>query len=221
MKVKPVKAMYIDYPSLTEELRTIFQAYLLILLLITSFFTISTGIGTSMGSTFGHGDLMFSLNTGKTYSPIRGDIVAFIPPMVVCSKNGNVVQFQKRVIGLPGDRVEIQDNRTFINGVELKESYAEWDAYTLPEDDPSSAILCDNTDVAYENAMSNCVFGCDPSVRRSWTVPAGNVFVMGDGRYGCADSRAFGFVPIENIEYVNLLQFWPLNRIRFLRNQTY
>lgn len=91
----------------------------------------------------------------------------------------------KRVIGLPGEHVQIANGKVYINGEELDESaYLNDDAYTD----------------AYGGIFTDII------------VPDGYVFAMGDNRTKSADCRRFGCIPIEKIEGKVAIRFWPLNK---------
>lgn len=91
----------------------------------------------------------------------------------------------KRVIGLPGEHVQIANGKVYINGEELDESaYLKDDVYTD----------------AYGGIFTDIV------------VPEGCVFAMGDNRTRSADCRRFGCIPIEKIEGKVAIRFWPLNK---------
>ena len=90
----------------------------------------------------------------------------------------------KRVIGLPGDHVEIKSGKVYINGEELKEDYLQ------------PGVV---TDVSKGGVLSD------------FTVPEKCVFAMGDNRPKSTDCRAFGCVPLEKIESTVAFRFWPLN----------
>ena len=89
----------------------------------------------------------------------------------------------KRVIGLPGDHVVIQDGKFYIYDNELEEKYLQ------------SGVVTDN-------GKGNCT---------DLVVPENTVFVMGDNRAQSADSRRFGCIPLENIESKVWIRVWPLN----------
>jgi signal peptidase I len=110
--------------------------------------------------------------------PHRGDVVVFNPP-VTSDK-----PYIKRVIGLPGDTVEIKDGGVWVNGVELDESY----------------LHGDTTDCQPR--------ACDPVV-----VPEGSVFVLGDNRAHSSDSRYFGPVKISSIVGKAWITYWPIGHI--------
>ncbi len=92
--------------------------------------------------------------------------------------------FIKRVIGLPNERVKLEDGKVYINGVELDEPY-------LPEG------------LRTENKYNELLV--------DFTVPEGYIFAMGDNRQDSVDCRKFGCIPIEKIEGVVWIRFWPFN----------
>ena len=89
----------------------------------------------------------------------------------------------KRVIGLPGDHIEIKDGKVYINDAELDEPYLQPEVTTNVE----------------LNQYHDLV------------VPENCVFVMGDNRDHSTDSRAFGCIPLDKIEGKVWIRFWPLN----------
>ena len=94
----------------------------------------------------------------------------------------------KRVIALPGEHVKIEDNKVYINGNILEEDYLQDDVVTYSE-------------VFYD-----------------FIVPEGYIFAMGDNRLHSTDCRALGCIPIDKIEGIVCLRFWPFNvfdRIEF------
>ena len=96
----------------------------------------------------------------------------------------------KRVIGLPGEHVQIKDGKVYINGKELEENYL------------SENVVTESTDGAFTDLV----------------VPEGTVFVMGDNRGASSDSRRFGCIPYDKIESKVCLRFWPLNRFGVIKN---
>ena len=105
--------------------------------------------------------------------------------------------FIKRVIGLPGETVELRNKRVYVNGQRLEEPYVYYleDPPPLPE----------------EMSLSNEVAGMagDPRVQYGpVTVPPGHYFVMGDNRDNSQDSRYWGFLPRENVKGKALVIYW-------------
>lgn len=93
------------------------------------------------------------------------------------------VTYIKRIIALPGEHIEIKDNKVYINSEEYKEPYLDSSVVTTP---------CDG-------AFTDLI------------VPEGYVFAMGDNRAQSTDCRSFGCVPISKIEGKVAFRFWPLN----------
>jgi signal peptidase I len=128
----------------------------------------------------------------RTHDPREGDIVVFNRPATWDVQDQVVV---KRVIGLPGDKLQLKNGHVLVNGLLLDESYVNSKCKHGTQPIPTSK---------------------DPVGRTKWTVPANDVFVMGDNRCNSDDSRAFGPIPQSNIIGRAFMIIWPLNRIRFL-----
>ena len=94
----------------------------------------------------------------------------------------------KRVIGLPGEQVEIKDGFVYINGEKLEENYLQ------------AGVV---TDIFQGNEYD--------SFATKFIVPENCVFAMGDNRPGSTDCRAFGCIPLEKIEGTVTLRFWPFS----------
>jgi signal peptidase I len=103
--------------------------------------------------------------------------------------------FIKRVIGLPGETVELRNKRVYIDGRRLEEPYVFYleDPPPLPE----------------EMSSELPGLGSDPRVQYGpVTVPEGHYFVMGDNRDNSQDSRYWGFLPRENVKGKALVIYW-------------
>src|SRR6266496_6110757 len=123
-------------------------------------------------------------------APARGDVIVFIAPPQPSQ------DYIKRVIGLPGDVVTIQNTTVIVDGVTLKETYV----------DPNN----NRGNIVESKPVSNMV------------VPPNDYFVLGDNRDGSSDSRTWGFVPKQNIIGRAALVYWPLQQDNdgFLPNVT-
>jgi signal peptidase I len=104
-----------------------------------------------------------------------GDIVVFERPDTWRAEHDVLI---KRVIGMPGQTIEIRENTVYIDGQQLVEPYL-----------PDGATMAD--------------YG-------PFTVPADEIFVMGDNRSFSSDSRDNGPVPLDNVVGRAALRIWPL-----------
>nr|WP_044022718.1 signal peptidase I [Bacillus sp. SG-1] len=131
---------------------------------------------------------------------------------VIVSKIGDIDRFDivvfhrdeqqdyiKRVIGLPGDRIEYKEGTLYVNGVPVEESYLDEQKEKLHGDLTKSLTL-------EETAVGQA------------TVPEGHLFVMGDNRRDSTDSRHIGAIPIEEIVGTAKVVFYPLTDIRLIGN---
>lgn len=90
----------------------------------------------------------------------------------------------KRVIGLPGDHIKIENGKVYLNGEELEEPYL--------------------ADTVETNSLGG--------VYTDIVVPENCVFAMGDNRSKSKDCRSFGCIPLEKIEGKVVLRFFPLSK---------
>ncbi|OXB87727.1 signal peptidase I [Geobacillus uzenensis] len=104
--------------------------------------------------------------------------------------------YVKRVIGLPGDRIEYKNDILYINGKQVEEPYLRPYKQTLI----SGKLTGDFT---------------LEEVTGEKRVPAGCIFVLGDNRLGSWDSRHFGFVKISQVVGKVDLRYWPFGQFAF------
>ncbi|MBW1681782.1 MAG: signal peptidase I [Deltaproteobacteria bacterium] len=112
-------------------------------------------------------------------SPRHGDVVVFIYPL------DKSKDFIKRVIGLPGDRIEIVDRTIYINGKPFDDKYGYYG--------PGQRSAPGYTRKDHFGPV---------------TVPEGHVFVMGDNRNHSYDSRFWGFVPLSAVKGKAFIIYW-------------
>lgn len=117
--------------------------------------------------------------------PRRGQVVVFDAPARAARKCGEGGTYVKRLIGLPGDTVH-EDARAFvwIDGRRLREPY-----------------------------VTAAARSGDSRRDRTWHVPAGSYFFLGDNRDNSCDSRIWGAVPRSRLIGPAVLTYWPPNRI--------
>ena len=140
----------------------------------------------------------FPLPSGKLH---RGDVIVFrFPP-------NPSLHLVKRVVGLPGERIRLQDEHVFINGAPIVEPYAVYHA-SPPDSFRDNFPSLDRT---------------DPGITPQWwlqlrrledhgelRIPAGQYFVLGDNRNNSEDSRYWGLVPAEAVVGKPLLVYLSL-----------
>jgi signal peptidase I len=131
----------------------------------------------------------------------RGDIIVFRHPTLI------VVDYVKRVIGVPGDHIKLINKVVYLNGKPLVEPYAIHLDNSLPYRDN---FPLGEVDYAGDPKMAERAAEMlrDNVVNGELVVPQGSYFAMGDNRDNSLDSRYWGFVPRENITGKPLIIFW-------------
>lgn len=118
--------------------------------------------------------------------PARGDVMVFYPP-------NDKRYFIKRVIGLPGDHIQLRDNVLYINGVQMRQQQVRIDDSSFPY------MLVMQENLQPKEHMLQKVSLVTPQSNYETVVPAGTYFMMGDNRDNSSDSRFWGVVPEANI----------------------
>lgn len=156
--------------------------------------------GESMETTLQNGDRLIVQKLSKNWSRLRGadyvpqryEIVVFDKPQFIGSNNGDVKHLIKRVIGLPGERVVVQDGKVTVYNKDNPEGFNPDDGQEYAKD-----ILTTPNSVDI-------------------TVGPTEIFVLGDNRTNSLDSRSFGSVNTSFITGIATLRFVPVDAFRRL-----
>jgi signal peptidase I len=222
-------------PAIKDDLEwseTVFSAVLLasvVMYLFVQAFKIPSG---SMRTTFLEGDHLFVNKfiygfripyTHKKFLALRkikrGDIAIFQfpsqdPSEFQCGGKQYGKDFIKRVIGLPGDKVELKNGKVFVNSEPLKdEAYAKYlDNFRYPAD--PGKIAAADYQLRWEKRMLGQMFS--EYIKDNFgpvTVPQGQYMMMGDNRDRSCDSRYWGPVPEYLIKGQAMFIYWPPSRM--------
>ncbi len=128
----------------------------------------------------------------------RGDVILFKAP------TDPSVTFVKRALGLPGDKIEFRNGHVFINGKEIEKTPIDPATpdrqvmYDIEYEKFKTLYFEQLGDVKHYAILSNY----DGNLRnyQEVTIPPGHLFAVGDNRDNSSDSRAWGFVPMENLK---------------------
>ena len=197
-----------------ETINVIAQALILALIIRTLFFQPFSIPSGSMRPTLLEGDYLFVTKWAYGYSryslpfgpdlfegrfwasePERGDVVVFkFPP-------NPALDYIKRVIGLPGDRIQVREGVLYINDEAVpRELVGQIDNPDITEESRPVDVYRETlpNGVSYETLDLSPFTPGDNT--REFQVPAGHYFMMGDNRDNSTDSRFnVGFVPFENL----------------------
>ncbi|GAB2517707.1 signal peptidase I [Microbulbifer agarilyticus] len=119
--------------------------------------------------------------------PKRGDVMVFFPPHM------NETYYIKRVVGLPGDEIRVENNQLYVNGEAMPQEFIRFDTQN-----PGRELMWETLDGHRHLAAKQQRPGPYGNIR-TVTVPEGYYFMMGDNRDNSLDSRKWGFVPEKDI----------------------
>lgn len=181
----------------TKRLKIFLEWGIYIMILVTGVFVIPRYVmqrcivsGSSMENTLYNGESLLISKVSYVFGePDRYDIIIFYPNGKHNRDSGNTEFsegdefYVKRVIGLPGETVQIKDTHIYINGELLEEDFGK------------------------EPFISDGGIAEEPV-----TVGEKEYFVLGDNRNESHDSRFIGMVKLEDIEAKVILRIWPLKK---------
>lgn len=171
-----------------EWIKSVVVALILAVIIRSFFFTPIVVDGASMNPTLQDQDRMIVTRIGE---PKRFDIVVFHAPD---GKN-----YIKRVIGLPGDRIEYENDILYINGKAYDEPYLKSYKERISQGTLTESFTLKETVVGRE------------------TVPKGHLFVLGDNRRHSNDSRHIGAIPLEKVIGTTNIVYYPINKIKIIK----
>ena len=179
-----------------ELLESLLFAWVVVFLMVRPFFYEPFSIpSASMRDTLKEGDrILVNKYLYRFRPPQRGDVIVFKSPP---EAGQGEADFVKRLIGMPGDTVDLQNGRVLINGKELNEPYAPEPSY-----DVSDQI--------------------DPQMPHPpYQIPSGHYLMLGDNRTRSQDSRFWGYLNEDRIKGKAIAIFWPPGRFGRLRDPVY
>lgn len=220
--VKKIKEKYDNFNKTWwgETISTI--VFVVVMVIIIRFFIaeirwIPSG---SMNPTLIEGDRIVVERFSRFFGvPKRGDIMVFYPPSTKLSRKPlpllsrltgilcKDVAYIKRVIGLPGDKIEIKFEKdgsayVYINDKKYKENYIK-SVYEYP--------LCTPPELQKQLLFNDRIMKCGPFVLKE-----DEFFMMGDNRGNSQDSRYWGVLKKDRFVGRAVFLFWPVKRIRVL-----
>ncbi len=142
--------------------------------------------------------------------PERGEIAVFRPT------SDPEVDFIKRIVGLPGDRIQVRGGRLYINGVMVERVELSRDeAALLPQHDPSDRLYRETLPGGASHLISEVSDTAYLDNTPEFVVPPEHVFVLGDNRDRSNDSRgSLGFIPFSGLHDKPLFIYWSADKSR-------
>ncbi len=178
-----------DFRGIKEFIKDTFGYVLVIVavILIANYVvTLQQNVGPSMQPTLNSGDVLLLNKTAYKLGEVkRNDVIAFL--------YADTKYLVKRVIGLPGEKIEYKDNVLYINDKAYNENFLDGDVMT--------------TDFKMED-----IKGCEDGV-----IPEDTYLVLGDNRGDSMDSRDIGVIKKDDIMGKTTLRIWPFTNLGFIK----
>jgi len=185
--MKPVKAVIDFVMDILETVVFIGSIFIVVYLFIMQPNQVK---GESMVPSFQNGDyILTSKITYKFRNYQRGDVVVFKSP-----KNPDI-DYIKRIIGLPGDRILFKGSQVYVNNKQITEKY-----------------------IAAPNNLWDAGFAKEG---QEVTIPEESLFVMGDNRPHSSDSREFGLISTSSIIGHVFYRYYPADKVGVVKNPDY
>lgn len=174
-----------DFREIKEFLKDVsgyIIVIILVLFIVNYVLTIQQNVGPSMNPTLQDKEAFLLNKAAYRFVKVkRGDIIAF--------DYAETKYLVKRVIGLPGERIDYKDNILYINNQPFKEGYIGSDVITA------------------DFSMDDIIGVVDSKI------PEGMYLVLGDNRGNSTDSRKIGLISGKDIIGKTSVRIWPLNRL--------
>ncbi len=196
-------------PAIKETVDTV--VFVVVMVIIIRFFLgeirwIPSG---SMKPTLVEGDRIFVERYSRFYkTPERGDIMVFYPPFTELKNTPwklfsrltgffcKDIAYIKRVVGMPGDKLEIKTDENGKSMVYINDK---------PYEEPYVKSV-------YDFSPCTSEMYCGPM-----TIPEGEYFMMGDNRGNSQDSRYWGTLPVDRFIGRAVFLFWPFTRVEVFK----
>lgn len=178
-----------DFRGIKEFIKDIFGYVVVIIaviLIVNYVVTIQQNVGPSMKPTINNGDALILNKTAYKLGKVkRNDVIAFL--------YSGTKYLVKRVVGLPGERIDFKNNVLYINGKAYDESFL-------------------GNDVVTSDFQMEDITGCEKGI-----IPKNSYLVLGDNRTDSMDSRDIGIVSKKDIIGKTTLRIWPITDFGFVK----
>lgn len=178
--------------DLTETLVIGFSLFLVVYLFFMQPHQVN---GHSMDPNFQTGEYVLTDKISYRFrKPIRGEVIVFHAPSSAHCQEGTGCDFIKRIIGLPGEQIEVKNNGIYVNNVKLDEAYIPPGFETTAGQYTRDKVIVLNSD---------------------------EYFVSGDNRPYSSDSRAWGPITFDEIVGRAFFIYWPPSAMGGIEEVTY